>query len=294
MVGEPPIPPSPQDKDERKIPPPLSPPELESTMMARSYPPASFVVSVLLVHVVILCGIIHPIDSLSLVPRMPIILFNNNNNNNKAQADVASADATTTTSSGEHRRAPFGFMYTHLEGNGQLWQITDHHPASVDYDDDDPTKKNDGYDNARGRSASSSLSVVVDPLASQLDFGIPWGYRANKKIMSEDETIDAICDADPRYCLLTMGLDDHTHLPTLRRLRDRMPDMKYVIAPSCVGKLTEMGIRPECMTVLDHGKSFDLLSNDDRGDGGVGAIVTATRGALVGPPWQRRENGYLL
>ena len=39
------------------------------------------------------------------------------------------------------------FSYTHLEGNGQLWQAT---------------------------NGNTKVSVVIDPLASQLDFGIPW------------------------------------------------------------------------------------------------------------------------
>lgn len=39
------------------------------------------------------------------------------------------------------------FSYTHLECNGQLWQAT---------------------------SGNNEVSVVIDPLASQLDFGIPW------------------------------------------------------------------------------------------------------------------------
>ena len=39
------------------------------------------------------------------------------------------------------------FSYTHLECNGQLWQAT---------------------------NGNNKVSVVIDPLASQLDFGIPW------------------------------------------------------------------------------------------------------------------------
>lgn len=38
------------------------------------------------------------------------------------------------------------FSYTHLECNGQLWQAT---------------------------NGNNKVSVVIDPLASQLDFGIP-------------------------------------------------------------------------------------------------------------------------
>mmetsp|Transcript_13771 Transcript_13771/g.29972 ORF Transcript_13771/g.29972 Transcript_13771/m.29972 type:complete len:337 (+) Transcript_13771:102-1112(+) len=152
------------------------------------------------------------------------------------------------------------FSYTHLEGNGQLWQAT---------------------------NGNTKASIVIDPLASQLDFGIPWGYRANKQSISEQATIDLICDAQPSHCLLTMGLDDHTHLPTLEKLRERMPELRYIVAPSCEKKLLDFGLRADQITVLDHGESCQL-------SGDATATVTATQGALVGPPWQKRENGFLL
>ena len=155
------------------------------------------------------------------------------------------------------------FTYTHLEGNGQLWQASNN--------------------NAKQQQ---KVSIVIDPLASQLDFGIPWGYRANKKALSEDATIDIICNANPTMCLLTMGLDDHTHLPTIQKLQERLPKLKYIVAPSCEKKLLGFGLNAEQITVLDHGESCMLL--------GDGTSVTATEGALVGPPWQKRENGYLL
>lgn len=151
------------------------------------------------------------------------------------------------------------FSYTFLEGNGQLWQAT---------------------------NGSTRASIVIDPLASQLDFGIPWGYRANKQSLSEQATIDLICGARPSHCLLTMGLGDHTHLPTLEKLRERMPELRYVVAPSCEKKLLDFGLKAEQITVLDHNESCQLSQD--------GAVVTATQGALVGPPWQRRENGFVL
>lgn len=150
------------------------------------------------------------------------------------------------------------FRYTHLEGNGQLWEAT---------------------------NGSTKVSVVIDPIASQLDFGIPWGYRANKKVLSEKDTIDLICKSKPSHCLLTMGLDDHTHLPTLEKLRERIPTLKYIVAPSCKQKLIDFGLSTDQFKVLNHGESCKLSD---------GASVTATQGALVGPPWQKRENGFLL
>lgn len=181
-------------------------------------------------------GSIRPTHSLAFAPQLQLFnIFNN----------IARTKST--------------FSYTHLEGNGQLWQAT---------------------------NGNTKASIVIDPLASQLDFGIPWGYRANKKSLSEQATIDLICAAQPSHCLLTMGLDDHTHLPTLEKLRERMPELRYIVAPSCEKKLLDFGLRAEQITVLDHGESCQLLED--------GASVTATEGALVGPPWQKREIGFLL
>lgn len=149
------------------------------------------------------------------------------------------------------------FSYTHLEGNGQLWQV---------------------------KSGNSQVSVVVDPLASQLDFGIPWGYRANKVALSESQTIDLICKAKPTHCLLTMGLDDHCHPPTITKMMNELPDLEYIVAPSAEKKLLGLGVKADKITVLKHGEFCKL------GD----ALVTATEGALVGPPWQERELGFLL
>ena len=83
-----------------------------------------------------------------------------------------------------------------------------------------------------------------------------------------------------------MGLDDHTHLPTLQKLRERMPELQYIVAPSCEKKLLDFGLNSNKITVLDHNESCQLKSSN--------AIVKATEGALVGPPWQKRENGFLL
>jgi len=149
------------------------------------------------------------------------------------------------------------FSYTHLEGNGQLWQL---------------------------KSGNEQVSLVVDPLASQLDFGIPWGYRANKVALSESQTIDLICDAKPTHCLLTMGLDDHCHPPTITKMMNKLPDLEYIVAASAEKKLIGLGLKADKITVLKHGESCRL------GD----AKVIATEGALVGPPWQERELGFLL
>ena len=129
------------------------------------------------------------------------------------------------------------------------------------------------------------ISIVIDPLASQLDFGIPSVYRANKKVLSREETLECIVNAKPSHCLLTQGLDDHTHPPTLDALSKLLPDLQYICAPSAYEKAKSI-INFSCKNIqtLAPGQSMKLKS----------ATLTATTGALVGPPWQARENGWLL
>lgn len=147
------------------------------------------------------------------------------------------------------------FEYTHLEVNGMLWKVSE-----------------------------PDLSFVIDPIASQLDFGIPWGYRANKKVLGERETLDVITQAAPTHCLLSMGLDDHTHLPTLTKLVEQLPELKFIVAPSARDKIVPL-VDSSRVTVLQPGESIALSPL---------VKLTATEGALVGPPWQARENGWLL
>jgi L-ascorbate metabolism protein UlaG (beta-lactamase superfamily) len=148
----------------------------------------------------------------------------------------------------------FEFEYTHLEVNGMLWQVP-----------------------------GAELSIVVDPIASELNFGIPWAYRAKKKL-GEEETLDKIVQAKPSHCLLSQGLDDHTHLATLTKLVDRLPTLEFIVAPSARDKIASI-VDKSRIQVLKPNQSISFKE---------GVTLQATEGALVGPPWQARENGWLL
>ena len=164
--------------------------------------------------------------------------------------------ATSSTTTARSRACPH-LIYTHLEVNGMLWQIP----------------------------ATQNLSLLIDPIAGQLDFGIAPLYTARKKYLTEQSQFyNLIAQAAPTHVLLTQGLDDHTHLPTLRELVKRHAHLHFIIPASAEKKV--WGTLPhDRVTVLRHGETFHL--NDQ-------ARVTATVGSLVGPPWQERENGYLL
>jgi hypothetical protein len=157
--------------------------------------------------------------------------------------------------------AAFEFEYTHTEVNGMIWKLP-----------------------------QADLSLVIDPIASQLDFGLPWGYRANRVYTGEEETLDMIQSADPSYCLISQGLDDHCHLKTLTELQQRVPSMKFIVAPSAEKKLSTIVDDTTKIIVLKPGESMELPSSASDEE----CILTAVEGSLVGPPWADRENGWLV
>ena len=68
---------------------------------------------------------------------------------------------------------------------------------------------------------------------SQLDFGIPFLYAGNKKVVNgfkELEENAGIVD----LILITQGFDDHAHSPTLRKLSKLNPNVPYICPPSAV------------------------------------------------------------
>ena len=185
---------------------------------------------------------------------------------------LSSSSSSLTTNTA----LPFTLVYTHLEINSMIWQIPE----------------------------ANDLSLLIDPIASQLDFGIAPLYRANKKILSEQDTYNLIHEANPTHVLITQGLDDHCHLPTIAKLEEQQQQLllqqatatsstrqqqppgllQYLICPSALAKVSKV-IPMDRITVLRHGQSYRINNK---------VKVTATVGSLVGPPWQERENGYLL
>lgn len=81
--------------------------------------------------------------------------------------------------------------------------------------------------------------------------------------------------------LITQGLDDHCSMPTLEQLPRELP---IVAAPEAAARIADLGFAS--VTTLRHGQAADVC------DGRL--HVEATPGALVGPPWSRRQNGYVL
>ncbi|MBD2043130.1 MBL fold metallo-hydrolase [Microcoleus sp. FACHB-672] len=119
----------------------------------------------------------------------------------------------------------------------------------------------------------AGLRILLDPwLVGPLVFGnLPWLFKGDRpKAREIPENIDLI--------LLSQGLEDHAHPPTLKQLNRNIP---VVGSPSAAKVVKELGFTE--VTPLNHGSSFTLANKVE---------IKATPGSPIGP--QLVENGYLL
>ncbi|KAL9225781.1 hypothetical protein vseg_001668 [Gypsophila vaccaria] len=128
------------------------------------------------------------------------------------------------------------------------------------------------------------LKLLVDPiLVGNLDFGIPWLYDAAKKFLKSFQLSD-LPEVD---CLLiTQSLDDHCHLKTLRPLSAMFPNLRVIATPNAEANLAPLFRN---VTYLEPGQNTEI-----EGKNGTIVRVQATAGPVLGPPWQRPENGYII
>lgn len=138
---------------------------------------------------------------------------------------------------------------------------------------------------------TGKLTILVDPvLASPLDFGIPFLYKGEKKVINGPELLKKL-SSEVDYVLISQGIDDHAHKPTLTSLNKLNPTMRYIAPPSSIGILQSCGITNDYIDVISPGNSITVSSKKDFKSK---VDITATGGALLGPPWQAKENGYLF
>jgi L-ascorbate metabolism protein UlaG (beta-lactamase superfamily) len=119
----------------------------------------------------------------------------------------------------------------------------------------------------------SGKRVLLDPwLVGSLVFGnLPWLFKG-------DHPIPPSIPADIDLILLSQGLPDHTHVPTLDRLDRNIPVVASATAAKVVSDLGYQNV-----TTLAHGSSFTLTDT---------LKIQAFPGSLVGP--NLVENGYLI
>ncbi|KAK9820059.1 hypothetical protein WJX72_005598 [[Myrmecia] bisecta] len=130
--------------------------------------------------------------------------------------------------------------------------------------------------------AKSGVTVLIDPwLVGSLTFAEQaWLFRGEKGAKHVQIDVDAIADRID-FILLSQGLPDHAHPPTLKRLPKNIP---VVGSPTACRVASELGFKQ--VYELEHGKEISMCNGR--------LNVRAFAGALVGPPWSTRENGYLI
>ncbi|GJQ10224.1 hypothetical protein GpartN1_g2015.t1 [Galdieria partita] len=123
-----------------------------------------------------------------------------------------------------------------------------------------------------------NLRVFVDPwLVGNLYFGHEFLFSAIKKSL-KDKKLEDFGRID--LIVLSQGLPDHAHVPTLKQIDKKIP----VIASRKAAKVClKLGFQN--VQVLRHGDTF-CFSNLVR--------VTAFEGSKVGPPYEAAENAYLF
>ncbi|KAI8462622.1 MAG: beta-lactamase superfamily domain-containing protein [Monoraphidium minutum] len=129
----------------------------------------------------------------------------------------------------------------------------------------------------------SGARVLVDPwLVSDLTFfDQTWAYRGRKRVLGPGRlNVDDVA-AETDVILLSQYLDDHTHMPTLERLPKSIP---IIAQPEAAARIAPLGFTN--VTPLAPGGALLACGGALR--------VTATGGALVGPPWSARQNGFVL
>jgi L-ascorbate metabolism protein UlaG (beta-lactamase superfamily) len=133
-----------------------------------------------------------------------------------------------------------------------------------------------------------ALKIAIDPvLSGPLDFGAPVFYSGTRRIVDGDKELENIAES-VAHVLISQGFDDHAHTPTLKRLRTLKPSMNYICPPSAVSILKNCGIKEYNIKVVSPGENVTISSD------GVKVDILATQGALLGPPWQAKENGYII
>mmetsp|Transcript_13804 Transcript_13804/g.20675 ORF Transcript_13804/g.20675 Transcript_13804/m.20675 type:complete len:318 (+) Transcript_13804:57-1010(+) len=134
----------------------------------------------------------------------------------------------------------------------------------------------------------NNVNIFIDPVMSQLDFGIPLLYTGNKKVVNGPTELKNVATKSD-IILISQGFDDHAHRPTLTELSKSFPTKKYVCPPSAKPILLSCGVKDQYISTIRPGEMF-VFTNEK----GNSVEIKATTGALLGPPWQPKENGYLI
>ncbi|EFJ52312.1 hypothetical protein VOLCADRAFT_86608 [Volvox carteri f. nagariensis] len=135
---------------------------------------------------------------------------------------------------------------------------------------------------------ASGVRVLIDPwFIGELAFGgAEWLYSGRKRVIGRDTRVDmqqVLAETD--VLVITQGLDDHCHIPTLSAVANKA--IPVVTNPDGAARMRPLGFSN--IRVLSPGESTTVT-----GESGGQIRIQATAGALVGPPWTPRQLGLLM
>lgn len=125
--------------------------------------------------------------------------------------------------------------------------------------------------------------VLVDPwLVQDLTFfDQGWAYTGRKRVLGPGRLNVNEIAGETDVILLSQYLDDHTHMPTLSRLPKNLP---VIAQPEAAARIAPLGFTD--VRTIAPGQQLEACGGRLR--------VRATAGALVGPPWSARQNGFVV
>ncbi len=152
-----------------------------------------------------------------------------------------------------------------------LWH-TKIHSVKLDKSNQQNSMQLTWLDNNSWLIEMGGKNILLDPwLVGDLSFGnLPWLFLGSK-------TVQRPIPANIDLILLSQGLPDHAHLPTLEALDRSIP---VVASPSAAKVVKNLGYQK--ITALAPGESHDF----------AGVVIKAVPGSPVGPT--AIENGYIL
>jgi L-ascorbate metabolism protein UlaG (beta-lactamase superfamily) len=134
----------------------------------------------------------------------------------------------------------------------------------------------------------NGVNILLDPLFSTLDFGMPALISADKVVLKDYEALAKETAAQADYVLITQGLADHCCPKTLEMLAKLLPERVRIVAPPSAKPVLSKFFPRERITYLMPGEKSVLRTETSS------VSITTFKGALVGPPTQDNENAYLL
>mmetsp|Transcript_11044 Transcript_11044/g.16269 ORF Transcript_11044/g.16269 Transcript_11044/m.16269 type:complete len:347 (-) Transcript_11044:65-1105(-) len=132
------------------------------------------------------------------------------------------------------------------------------------------------------------VNIAVDPVFETLDFGLPALYKAERKVLDNDEETQVV-GRTADLVIISQNLPDHCSPKTLGKLKKLLQETVKFIAPPSAESILKGFFSDDRLIILSPGESTEVTT-----PAGGSVTVRATEGALLGPPWQQKENGYIL